>query len=125
MTGRPKKEISVEDLERLCAMQCADEEIAAWFTCSTKTIQRIRKQEPYKTVFENGSAMGRVSIKRAQYQAALKGNVSMLIWLGKVILGQKEVIQNQLTGEDGNPIAVAKVDKETYRRAREEILKEY
>ena len=37
-----------------------------------------------------GRLVGRTSIRRAQYKAALDGNPTMLIWLGKQLLGQKE-----------------------------------
>mgnify|MGYP000597216131 CR=1 FL=1 len=125
MAGRPKTNIDKVELEKLCAMQCTDDELAHWYGCSTKTIQRLKKTKGYKEIFERGAAKGKVSIKRAQYDSAIKGNVTMLIWLGKVILGQKETIKNELTGENGDPIAVASVNKEAYRRAREEVLKEY
>lgn len=45
--------------------------------------------------FKTFSADGRISIRRAQFQSANKGNTSMLIWLGKQYLGQKE--QQEIT----------------------------
>lgn len=126
--GRPKTEIDVDELEKLCAMQCTDYEIAAWFKFSTKTVQRMRKDPLYADVFRTGEVKGKVSIKRAQYRAAVEqGNITMLIWLGKVMLGQKETIKNQHTGEnDGEPIRHQyTVDKEAFRRARAEVLDEF
>lgn len=39
----------------------------------------------------------KVNLQLKQYDIAMKGNVSMLIWLGKVWLGQKEIeIENLL-----------------------------
>jgi hypothetical protein len=35
--------INLAELEKLAAMQCTDEEIAAWFNVSTRTIERRRK----------------------------------------------------------------------------------
>lgn len=110
-TGRPEAAIDIDELGKLCCIQCTDEEIAHWFGVCTKTIQRARKREPYKSVFEKGAAKGRVSIKRAQWQAAMGGNTAMLIWLGKVMLGQKETVKNEMTGEDGQPIQVARAVK--------------
>ena len=43
MLGRPAVEIDAAELERLCALQCTEEEIAAWFGVSKKTIERRRK----------------------------------------------------------------------------------
>lgn len=107
MAGRPKTVINEEELKKLCAIQCTDEEIAAWFGCSTKTIQRLRKETGYNDIFTYGHARGRASLRRAQYQAAMKGNVAMLIWLGKVVLGQKETLINEHTGKDGGAIELS------------------
>jgi hypothetical protein len=40
---RPKAKIDLVELEKLCAMKCTDEEIAAFFGVSTKTVERRRK----------------------------------------------------------------------------------
>ena len=40
--ARPKAKIDLAELEKLCAMQCTDEEIAAFFGVSTKTVERRR-----------------------------------------------------------------------------------
>ena len=37
-----------------------------------------------------------MSLRRAQYQKALDGNPTMLIWLGKQILGQRERVDIDL-----------------------------
>lgn len=74
-------------------MGCTDVEIAAWFECSVSTIQTKRKEEPYKTIFVTARESMDVSLRRAQMKLALAGNPSMLIWLGKVRLGQKETLR--------------------------------
>jgi hypothetical protein len=38
--GRPRIEIDVEELKRLCRLNCTMEEIAAFFECDKKTIER-------------------------------------------------------------------------------------
>jgi hypothetical protein len=53
-TGRPEADIEMEELEKLCAMQCTDEEIAAWFNVSTRTIERRRKAADFNDVMERG-----------------------------------------------------------------------
>jgi hypothetical protein len=40
--ARPKTKIEVAELEKLCAMQSTDEEIAAFFGVGTKTVGRRR-----------------------------------------------------------------------------------
>ena len=44
----------------------------------------------YKRQYELGMADMRVSLRHWQMQSAQSGNVTMLVWLGKVVLGQKE-----------------------------------
>ena len=41
-----------------------------------------------------------------QYEIAMKGNVPMLIWLGKNILGQKDKQETELTGKDGKALEI-------------------
>ena len=101
MAGRPKKELTPGELEKLVAMGCTDVEIAAWFSCNVRTIERKRQEPEYKEIFDNARAVTHVSLRRAQLQAALKGNTSMLIWLGKTMLGQKESVALQHSGTIG------------------------
>ena len=61
---RPKAKIDLAELEKLCAMQCTDEEIAAFFGVSTKTIERRRKVQRFSDVMEHARAKGRVSVRR-------------------------------------------------------------
>ena len=54
--------------------------------------------------FEDGAAQGRMSLRRAQLNIALKGNPTMLIWAGKQLLGQSDKQQLQHTGANGGPM---------------------
>jgi hypothetical protein len=100
--GRKTKEIDKLELEKLCSMQCTDEEIAAWFCVSVRTIRSRRKQAQYAEVMRRGNAKGCISIRRAQIRLLEAGNASIAIWLGKTMLGQKDTMQ--ITGADGGPI---------------------
>ena len=62
--ARPKAKIDLVELEKLCAMQCTDEEIAAFFGVSTKTVERRRKVQRFSDVMEQARAKGRVSVRR-------------------------------------------------------------
>lgn len=53
-----------------------------------------------------GKADLRSSLRRAQVEAARGGNVTAQIWLGKQILGQRDVKKLELTGADGEPLKV-------------------
>ena len=56
---------------------------------------------------ENGRANGRQTLRRLQWQAANEGNSTMLVWLGKQLLGQRD--KTELTGADGGPMQMQTV----------------
>lgn len=90
--------IEMDQLEKLCAMQATDEEIAAWFNVSTRTIERRRKQAKFGDVMDRGKARGRLSIRRAQIKLLESGNATMAIWLGKQYLGQTDQLHHEVSG---------------------------
>lgn len=90
------------EFDKLCYMQCTLNEIAAWFECSSDTIER-RVEETHGVRFAEYYAekkdKGRISLRRAQFQAATqKGNTALMIWLGKQYLGQTEKNQTEFIG---------------------------
>ena len=106
--GRKPVEIDVEQLEKLASLQCTDEEIAAWFHCTPRTIEKRRKEAPFKEALERGKAMGRISVRRAQLKLLEAGNATMAVWLGKQLLGQRDVTPIELTGANGSEIKFSK-----------------
>ena len=98
MAGRPKTEIDPEQLRKLMALNCTMAEVAAFFGCNKKTIERRMSQdEDFAEIIENGRADGMLSVRRKQFQIMESGNATMAIWLGKQLLGQKdhsEIIQD-------------------------------
>lgn len=91
--ARPKKKIDEELLFKLASINCSHAEMAAVLDCSSDTLERR-----YAAVIEKGRQQGRMSLKRKQYEMAMAGNVTMLIWLGKQNLGQRD--QPADTSED-------------------------
>ena len=85
--GRPPKVIDYALVERLASIQCTQEEIANILEVSTKTLQR---NEEFCLIYKKGLDNGRMSLRRFQWEAAKKGNTTMLVWLGKQYLGQRE-----------------------------------
>jgi hypothetical protein len=90
--------IDLAELERLSAMQCTDEEIAAWFKVSTRTIERRRKNRAFAEVMDRGKAKGRISVRRMQMKLLEQGNATMGVWLGKQILGQTDEVRHEVSG---------------------------
>jgi hypothetical protein len=91
--ARPLKEISWDDFDKLCAIQCTGEEIAAFFEIDYDTLNSICKRERgkgFSDCFAQKRQSGKISLRRRQFQSALEGNPSMMIWLGKNWLGQQD-----------------------------------
>lgn len=96
--GRPRKELEWDSFDGLCKLQCTLREIANWFDMSEDTVER-RVQESFGITFaeyyDKKSADGKISIRRKQFQVAMSGCKTMLIFLGKQWLGQAEKIENK------------------------------
>ena len=54
-----------------------------------------------------GRAKGRISVRRAQMKLLEAGNATMGVWLGKQLLGQRDVTPIELTGAQGNPLEIS------------------
>ena len=105
--ARPEAKIDLAELEKLCGMQCTDEEIAAFFGVSTRTIERRRKVQRFSEVMDRAKAKGRVSVRRSLFKLAAAGNVAAAIFLSKNLLGYRDVVNNEHTGLVGGPIQIA------------------
>jgi hypothetical protein len=106
-SGRKKVTIDLVELEKLCSLQCTHAEIAAWFNVSPRTIDTRRKQPQFYEAMERGKAKGRISVRRAQMRLLEAGNATMGVWLGKQLLGQRDIVTNEHTGSAGGPIQLA------------------
>ena len=81
--GRPLIPIDAEEVLKLAQLGCKNDEIADFFGCSAQTIESRFQPE-----LDKGRSELKISLRRLQIQAAEKGNVVMMIWLGKQLLGQ-------------------------------------
>lgn len=115
MAKRGPKPIVIDwkEFDKLCYMQCTLNEIAAWFECSPDTIENRCWDEQgvkFSDYYAEKKDKGRISLRRAQYQAAVDGkNTSMMIWLGKQYLGQKDKLESDISVE-GISIKIDKDD---------------
>ena len=115
--GRKQVPIDALYLEKLCSLQCTNAEIAAWFGCSERTIEKRSKEPELAEVMARGKGKGRVSIRRAQMKLLEAGNATMGVWLGKQYLGQRDVTPIELSGPNGSAVKFS-------LEAIDEILKE-
>lgn len=121
--GRPPIVIDLDELEKLCGLQCTQKDLAGWFNLHPHTIENRVKDETeydhhgvfmtFAEIMERGYAKGRVSLRRRQMENADNGNATMQIWLGKNVLGQRDNIE--VTGNAAGPIETKDVS------AREQV----
>jgi hypothetical protein len=84
--ARPKKyNIDAEQVEKLAGLGCTNVEIASFFGCDESLIRKS-----YSEYIAKGKEKGKIRLRQLQMRAAEKGNVAMLIWLGKQMLGQTD-----------------------------------
>lgn len=95
--GRPKREMSDDDFDKVIEavkIQCTQEEICSIFKMDHKTLDRILKERGesgFSQFYKKHQDFGRKSLRRAQWEAATKDkNPTMLVWLGKQHLGQRD-----------------------------------
>ncbi len=93
--ARPHKEIDQNSFEKLCGLQCTEDEICDFFDTTRKTIDAWCKRTykaSFSTVFEQKRGVGKISLRRMQWKLAEK-NAAMAIFLGKNILGQSDTVK--------------------------------
>lgn len=94
----PRTQINWEDFEKLCSLHCTLTEIAEWFGCSEDTVQRMVKRhykDNFAAIYKRKSGKGKISLRRKMFETALKGNVTMMIWLSKQTLGYADRIEEK------------------------------
>ena len=106
--GRPQFNLSDDEFEQLITMvriQCTQEEICRIHSVTDKTLNEAlkRRGEPgFSEFYKKHQDEGRASLRRAQWKAAQSGNPTMLVWLGKQMLGQRDKQDFDLTTSDGS-----------------------
>lgn len=129
--GRPSPYIDPQQLHRLCAKQCTDEDLAACFGVSTKTIQR-RKLDKHRLqvveqirddkgavlgesvfrgtfaeIMERGRALGRVSVRSSLFRLMnSKNGIAATIFLAKNLLGYRDVVPERPPSEEDAPVDI-------------------
>lgn len=101
--GRPRNEYTPDQeraVEQAARVNCTYEEIADISGIPIGTLHRH-----FGTTIERIRNDSKESLRRAQFKAAIEGNPTMLIWLGKQWLKQKD--KHEYSGPDEGPIAVS------------------
>jgi AraC-like DNA-binding protein len=103
--GRPKLDIDAEQVKRLARLHCTMQEMADFFGCHRDTLHNNFSAE-----IDKGRSEGNISLRRKQWQMAVeKGNVVMLIWLGKQMLGQ---VNERIDSDSDAPLPIYDIIEE-------------
>ncbi len=99
--GAKPKNIDKKTFEKLCGLQCTEEEIADFLDVSADTIERWCLREYHKKfaeIFAEKKALGKISLRRMQWTLAEK-SPAMAIFLGKNYLKQRDERDVEVKGQ--------------------------
>jgi hypothetical protein len=103
--ARPKTVIDWNKVDKYLQAQCDGVGIAGLLGISPDTLYRAC-QEIHKIGFAEYSAQkkaeGKELLKAKQFSVAMEGDKTMLVWLGKQYLQQRD--KQELTGKDGEKL---------------------
>lgn len=116
--GRKPVRIDLEELEKLCVLQCTDQEIAGFFGVNVRTIERRRKHPRFAVAMERGHSKGRISLRRYLWRLAAGDSAAAAIFLAKNVLGLKDTSSHELSGSNGGAIQLSIVEVLQQRRDR-------
>lgn len=85
IVGRNNIPVPPDEVEHLAQLGCHNTEIADYFGITDTALRNN-----FADFLAKGRAQLKQSLRRAQIQYALGGNATLLIWLGKNILGQTD-----------------------------------
>jgi hypothetical protein len=95
--GRPLKKIDWDRVDKLLESGCTGTQIAPHFNISPDTLYDRTMEEKgvsFSAYSQEKGSKGESHLHEAQYDKALSGDNTMLVWLGKVRLRQREVTEH-------------------------------
>ena len=97
-TGYPPTPIDWDKVDRMLIAGCVGTEIAPHFGLHEDTLyDRCEKEKgvPFSAYKAQKKSQGESLLRSKQFDVAMKGDKTMLVWLGKQRLGQKENADNK------------------------------
>jgi hypothetical protein len=83
-------EAEQKELGQKAALGMSSRRLAAYFEIDRKTMT-----DHYGDIIEKQRAIAEAELLKAQWKSALKGNPTLLVWLGKQLLGQADKPENK------------------------------
>lgn len=100
--GRPRIEIDVQVMRRAASIGCNVDEIAALLGIGRSAFYlRLEEDPELQAAIDEAREQGRSTLRRLQWQKANAGSDTMLIWLGKQMLHQRDKLVHAGEGPDG------------------------
>ena len=116
--GPAQKPIDLDLLAKLGTIHCTMAECAAMLGCAA---DRFIRDKVANRVYYEAREKGKMSLRRRQFQLAMEGDKTMLVWLGKNMLAQTDRAAVEHSGPDRGPIETRNVTEEQRSRVRESI----
>lgn len=94
-TGRPNREFDQRTFEEACYIQCTVSEIESLLHTDQRILEgwcQATYGESFDTVRKRFAEGGKASVRRNQLKLSAT-NASAAIWLGKVLLGQRDMAE--------------------------------
>lgn len=91
-----------EQFEKLASIGATQHEAAHFLGVSPATVEGRLMRPEFRAAWDRGMSNLKLSLRRQQVKLADTGNVTMLIWLGKNLLGQRDNLDSKLTGGGPN-----------------------
>ena len=89
--GPKPKTIDYEKVHKLAMIHCTDNEIAHLVDMTPEGFCKRKKwDDELVQCLEKGRDEGKASLRRLQWKQAQEGDRTMLVWLGKQLLGQRD-----------------------------------
>lgn len=101
--GRPKKTVDPQVVFGMASQGLTINEMADVVGISLATMNRRLKEPEIRRAYTQGRCNVKIALRHSQLKLAHAGNTTMLIWLGKQYLGQKNEHTVQLSAEDELP----------------------
>lgn len=108
--ARPLKEINQKQFEKLCGIQCTEQEICYFFEVCEDTLNSWCKRTytneegkpmTFAEIYKTKREIGKMSLRRKQWALADK-SAAMAIFLGKNYLGQSDKVEMNVETNKGD-----------------------
>ena len=123
--GQPEFVPDYQQLANVASLFPTDEELAVILGCSRRTIAKLKRHdERYIDVINDAQQRTRMKLRQKQMQLAMDGNVSMLMFLGKLKLGQEDQSKLEVTVQPNESAPVIDLNPDQYREAVRQLQSE-